>query len=224
MKATLILSIFCLLAVSANVQAQGNKPPKGDSDVSAVSIIDDSVTGVGIGSDGRGAYLNGVDSVESIIQGIGDWELDARLAPNVSRSVFISFGDPVVLGDATAPFLSSVTHTRFISKCTQLGFKVRDMTVGQTRTCPLATSFESNGYTYRIAMNPATFATSDWVQWTCLGSASDGRCNSWVMEPSMTYGTERKAKGQLVRVGTSRKNPEVALGVFYFAFRIYVTI
>lgn len=146
--------------------------------------------------------------------------MDAKLSG--TRRVYIDFGDPVVPGDTTAPFGAAFVPTRFISKCTQLGFKVRDMTLGQTRECPLATSFDFGGSTYRITMNPGNYPTSEWVQWTCLATAG-GRCSSWEMKPSVIHADgKRKARGQLIKVGTSRRNPDQVLGQFYFAFAVNV--
>ena len=226
MKLNHLPTLFLLLLlVTASVCAQdiANRPPPGDSDVPATTTLrdsDPSALFLHIQSDGLGSYRNGVDSVQSIIQGIGDWEMDAKSSG--ARRVYIDFGDPVVPGDVSAPFASAMVPTRFISKCTQLGFKIRDMILGQTRQCPLATSFDFGGSTYRITMNPANFATTEWVQWTCLATAG-GRCSSWQMTPSVVHADgQRKARGQLIKVGTNKRNPDQILGEFYFAFAVNV--
>jgi hypothetical protein len=211
------LIVTAFLVVSATAQG---KPPNGDSDVPATTIIDSSDTSFRIRDDGLGAYLNGVNSVESIIQGIGDWVMNSRNSS--TRKVLIDCGDPVLAGDTSAPFSAALRLARFISKCAQLGFKIRDMQVGQTRECPLALAFDFNGINYRIAMNDGNFAATDQVEWTCLNSAN-GRCTSWMMEPAGEYDLVRKSKAQLIRVGTNRKNPDQPLGLFYFSFRVYVT-
>jgi len=96
------------------------------------------------------------------------------------------------------------------------------MLVGQTRQCPLAVAFDYNGLGYRIAFNDSNFAVTDYVEWTCLTSAN-GRCTSWMMEPAGSYDGVRKSIGQLIRLATSKRNPEQAVGRYYFAFRVYVT-
>jgi hypothetical protein len=204
---------------------QGGKPAKGDSDVPATSTINNSdgtVNFFRIQSDGLGSYRNGVDSVQSIVQGIGDWEMDAK-ASGVRR-VYIDFGDPVVPGDTSAPFSAALVPTRFISKCATLGFKIRDMTLGQVKQCPLATSFDFGGNTYRIAMNPVNFASTEYVSWTCLATAG-GPCSSWTMQPSVTQADGLlKARGKLIKVSTVKgKTVETQLGEFYFGFNIGVT-
>lgn len=227
MKLNHLPTLFLLLLlVTASLCAQNiaNRPPPGDSDVPATTTLNDS-DGTGtffrIQSDGLGSYRNGIDSVQSIIQGIGDWEMDAKSSG--TRRVYIDFGDPVVPGDVSAPFASALVPARFISKCASLGFKLRDMTLGQIRQCPLATSFDFGGSSYRITMNPANFATTEWVQWTCLATAG-GRCSSWEMGPSVVQSDgQRKARGQLIKIGTGKRNPDQLLGEFYFAFKIGVT-
>jgi hypothetical protein len=214
-----ILKLLCVLALFTSALI-AQKPPRGDSDVPVTTIFDQSVTNLRVSEDGLGSYQNGVNGVESIIQAIGDWVMNTRTS--TVRKVYIDFGDPVSASEPAAPFTSAMRPARFISKCTQLGFKIRDMQVGQTRQCPLALAFDHNGLNYRIAFNDGNFAVTDHVEWTCLGSAN-GRCASWMMEPAAVYGDVRKSIGQLIKVGTNRKNPDQALGRYYFAFRVYVT-
>jgi hypothetical protein len=216
MKRLPILIAFIAIAVTYTT---AQKPPKGDLNVSVVSSFDNSVPNLRVGDDGLGAYLNGVNNVESIVQAIGDWELNAR--NSTVRKIYIDFGDPVSGSEPAAPFGNALRPARFISKCASLGFKIRDMQVGQTRQCPLALAFDYNGQNYRIALNDANFSVTDYVQWTCLSSAN-GRCASWMMEPAAVYGDVRKSIGQLIKVGTNRKNPDQPLGRYYFSFRVYV--
>ena len=224
MKNLNLVLVLLFIAVGTAV-GQGGKPAKGDTDVSATSTINNSDASGNffrIQSDGLGSYRNGVDSVQSIVQGIGDREMDAK-ASGVRR-VYVDFGDPVVPGDTSAPFSSAFVPTRFISKCASLGFKIRDMAFGQVKQCPLATSFDFGGNTYRIAMNPLNFASTEYVSWTCL-AVSGGRCSAWSMQPSVTQADgQLKARGQLIKITTARgKTVETPQGEFYFAFKIGVT-
>ena len=211
--------LIALLALSVST-ALAQKPPRGDSDVPVITVFDTSVSNLRIGDDGLGSYQNGLNNVESIIQGIGDWVLNTR--NSTVRKVYIEFGDPVSANEPAAPFASALRPARMISKCASLGFKIRDMAVGQTRQCPLAIAFDYNGIGYRIAFNDSNFDVTDYVEWTCLGSAN-GRCASWMMEPASSYDGERKSIGQLIKLATSKKDPEKAIGRYYFSFRIYVT-
>lgn len=222
-KITFLFAWLMVSLLTTDLTGQQNRPPRGDTDVPATSNLNDSDaagTFFGIRSDGLGSYRNGINSVESIIQAIGDWEMDAKLSG--TRRVYIDFGDPVVPGDTSAPFSSALVPTRFISKCALLGFKIRDMTFGQTSWCPLATSFDFGGSTYRITMNPNNHIGSEWVQWTCLATTG-GRCASWEMMPSVIQADgQRKARGRLIKVG-SRRVPDQLLGEFYFAFALNIT-
>ena len=73
-KLPILIALFAL-SVSAGF---GQKPSKGDTDVPAVTVFDTSVSNLRVSEDGLGAYQNGVNNVESIIQGIGDWVLNTR--------------------------------------------------------------------------------------------------------------------------------------------------
>jgi hypothetical protein len=212
-----MLLAFVVIAISAAI---AQKPLKGDSDVPVITDFDASVQNLRVGDDGLGSYQNGVNKVESIIQGIGDWVLNTR--NSTVRTVYIDFADPVSASEPAAPFTAQLRPTRMISKCASLGFKIRDMQVGQTRRCPLAIAFDYDGLNYRITFNDSSSAVTDYVEWTCLTSAN-GRCTSWMMEPAAVYGDVRKSIGQLIKIGTSRKNPDQALGRYYFSFRIFVT-
>lgn len=219
----LVLLLVALVVICLNMDngSEAAPPAKAVPATSTISDSDGSITFFRVQSDSLGAYRNGVDSVESIIQPIGDWELNATVS--TARRVYVDFGDPVNPGDSTAPFPSAMVPARFISKCASLNFKMVDIPLGQTRQCPLALSFNYSGVQYRIAMNPINQPGSEYVQWTCL-AATSGKCNSWEMTPSVVQSNgERKAKGQLIKVGTNKRNPDQLLGQFYFGFKVNVT-
>jgi hypothetical protein len=230
--------LLALGALNIDVLAQ-KKPASGD--IAVTSRIQDSdpnnidlATGlpkpfrIQSDLDSREVYTNGVDSVKSIIQGIGDWELDTKTS--TIRKVFIDFGEPVL--DATlnggqtpnAPFQSGYVPIRFISKCTQQSLKLQDLALNDTKLCPLAISLDYSGSTYAVRMNPPTYYETDWIQWTCLSLNGSGKCNSWEMEPSTFYDGERKARGQLLKITTVKgKTVEEKRGVFYFSFKVNLT-
>lgn len=195
-------------------------------DTTVTSTIENGTTNspYRIKSDGLGAYLNGTSSVVSIIQGIGDWELNTKSSK--TRKVFFDFRDPVTTSTQTpnAPFQTALTPTRFISKCTQVGIKLQDLMLNQTVLCPLAISLDYGGATYAVRMNPTNYAETDWVQWTCT-SAVSGKCNGWLLEPSVVQSNgERKVKGQLLKISTTKgQTVETPRGVFYFSFRMTLT-
>ncbi len=173
-----------------------------------------------IESDMQGSYLNGVSSVQSIIQAIGDWQIDTKSSP--LRKAYVDFGDPVVPGDTTAPFASAQVPFRIISKCLDSGIKMQSFTLNQTVNCPLSLTFSYGGLDYAVRMNTVNVGT-DLVKWTCLATYA-GKCTSWVMTPSAIQATgERKNKGQLIRLAINKQNPEKTLGMFYFAFQVNVT-
>ncbi|MFN2502335.1 MAG: hypothetical protein ABR530_10030 [Pyrinomonadaceae bacterium] len=215
--------IVAVMVLAACITGAAQKP-KADQELPATTTIhstDDVGTFFRFQSDGLGTYANGVNSVKSLIQPIGDWEMDATLS--TIRKVYIDFGDPVVAGDTTAPFASAILPARFISKCSDRGYKMRDLALGQVVTCPLAVRFDYGGKTYRINMNPVNNATTNYMQWTCTAVANL-RCTAWTGTPSATQATgELKNRARLIRVGTSRKDPDQLLGEFYFSFKLGVT-
>jgi hypothetical protein len=172
----------------------------------------DTVPTLRVQSDQLGAYRNS-RSLESIIQGIGDWELDmVNFNSSPQRTVLIDLRDPVPGSNPNnlpAPFAHAQVRARFISKCSQYGLNLRSMTyVGQQYRCELSIGAISyGGQTYALRMNPNTYGTDD-VTWTCRSIAS-GKCNQWRMEPSAFYSDpatgawEQKNRAQLVRVISS---------------------
>ena len=89
----LLIVILTLLVFSANLSVQ-NAGPVRDIPVTSVIYNNDS-NGIPyrIQSDSLGSYKNGVGSVVSIVQGIGNWELD--LLNSTTRKIFVDLGDPV---------------------------------------------------------------------------------------------------------------------------------
>lgn len=221
---TLVLSLSASLIFGNLVQSAA---PLKDTPVTSTIQNSDSTTGTAyrIRSDSLGTYRNGVNSVSSIIQGIGDWELDGK--SSTTRKVFFDFGDPVLNSSQVPnpPFQTALTPWRFISKCTQLGIKMQDLTLNQTVLCPLAMSIDYGGATYAVRMQSDNYPETEWVQWTCTSLNSSAKCSAWQMEPSVVQADgQRKAKGQLLKISTVKgKTVEDPRGVFYFSFKINIT-
>jgi hypothetical protein len=224
MKA-LMLTLFTALGAvvlslqSLQVAAKGG-PPTRDAPATSTILDMDANTGTvfRIGSDSLGSYKNGVDSVESIVQGIGNWELDTKISS--LRKVRVDLGDQVVGTGPAPPFQSAVLPVRFISKCTTSIFT---LVAGQTITCPLAMSIDYNGTTYALRADAPTAPGTDPVLWTC-NAASSGKCVSFTMIPSVVQPTgERKIKMQLIKISNVRKVPDQPLAQYYMSFDIRVT-
>lgn len=207
----LALTLFTLPTIG-----QGNKPPKGDSDIPVISTIDDSDGTFRIRSDGMGAYTNGSFNVQSIIQGIGDWVLDTK--PSTVRRVYVDFGDPA---GGAAPFAGGMVPGRFITQCYAGSLRNLNVISKPFQACALVLSVDHGGFTYRIAMNNTNKPATDDIRFTCLANGTDNRCRSWKGEPFTTYNGEPKAKAEVIKVGTGKKNPDVSLGYFYFNFRVF---
>jgi hypothetical protein len=219
MRKLILILIFAVLS-SYSIAEAGK--PLSDANATSTLVDVDTVSGFPfrIGSDGLGVYKQGINSVDSIVQGIGDWELDTK--SSALRRVRIDFGDPVAGTGANPPFQSAMVPTRFISKCASWNIFMPGMQLGQHANCPLAISITYNGTTYAIRTNENYLGTEP-ALWTCL-SRSSTKCVSWEMVPSVVQTDgQQKIRMQLIRIPSHPRDPEVLLGQFYMSFKIGVT-
>lgn len=227
---TISLASLCLLLITATAQ----KPGSGDVPVTVTIEGNgvDTIPTLRIQSDQLGAYKNS-KSLQSIIQGIGDWELDMlNFTSSPQRTILVDLRDPVP-GSApngttpAAPFAPELVRGRFIAKCSTFGGSMLNMYgVGTSLTCPLAVRFDQGGRGYRLAFNPENFASEvDPVTVTCINVVSStNKCNQWKIEPSAIYGdNERKSRAKLIRLASSRKETDQDMGEFYMSFVINIT-
>lgn len=214
-----VLLFLIALAITVNV-SQAAKPPSDAPATSTIHDFDANGAPYRIGNDSLGSYYNGVNSVESIVQGIGDWVLDTK--PSPLRRVRMDFGDPVIGSGANPPFQAAFVPMRFISKCAAWGTFMPGMALGQQALCPLALSIDHNGVTYAVRANE-NYAGTEPVQWTCLARNST-KCVSWVMVPSVVQADgERKIAMQLIKLASKPRESDQLLGRFYMSFKVNVT-
>ena len=214
----LVLAAFACVLGGRTIEARG--PARDTPATTTFQSSDGSGTFFRIQSDGLGSYRNGIDSVSSVIQAIGDWQIDTK--SSTLRKAYIDFGDPVNPGDATAPFSSAQVPFRLISKCLDSGIKMQSFVLNQSVNCPLSLTFDYGASSYAVRMNSANPGT-ELVNWKCL-AVSSGKCVNWRMTPGIVQADgQRKARGQLIRIGTGKRDPDQILGQFYFAFQIDVT-
>lgn len=241
-KVLLPLLLVCL-ALSARSAAQKKNQT---SDVPVTSTLADTYTDpatgqamlMQIGSDrvDGGAYKN-TAYVESIIQSIGDWELDAFTSSLANRQIYLEFSRPVAGtgpngGMPVAPFASAVLKGRFISKCHEYNNSMFTLPAGETMRCPMIVRFDFGGSSYRIHMSPDTsfyqYPDTNYVNITCAGADASAKCNRWRIEPSGGCVTAdcsvRANRAKLVRLYTSKgKTVEENRGDYLMPFRIEVT-
>ena len=217
-----VVVLLALLAVGSYSYQKTAAAGAPQRDVAATSTIADvdSVTGTvyRIGSDNLGSYNNGVNSVSSIVQAVGDWVLDTKTSS--LRKVRIDLGDPVPGSGPAAPFQSAVLPVRFISKCTTSMFT---LTVGQTIQCPLAMSIDYNGTTYALRSAEPTAPGTDPVNWTCH-AASNGKCTSFEMKPTAVQADgQLKNKMLLIKIAAKNNQVDTPLAQYYMSFDVAVT-
>jgi hypothetical protein len=224
--------------------SRAQKKPPANPDMPVTTTISDADPSVApvfqIRSDGA-AYPNS-SNVQSLIQGsgIGDWVMQSDFSTASTRTVFVDFSQPIPGSCQTCPngnpipLASRLYGTRFIAKCHEYNNNMFTLPYLSTMACPLYTRVDVNGQNYRINMNPnpaaqAYYPETNYVNISCTGMDSIGKCNRWKVEPSGYYmmpdGTvARGSVGKVVKVTTVRgKTVDVDQGDFNFSFSIQVT-
>jgi len=218
-----LLACSCLL-ITATAQRLADTPVT----VTIEGLGVNTTPTLRIQSDQLGAYKNS-KTLASIIQGIGDWELDAINPSGSTRTVLVDLRDPVLNsapGGVTpaVPFAPQLVKARFIAKCSEYGGNMLTMVGDSSITCPLALAFDQGGRRYRLAFNYNNFPNVDPVTVTCLSVNSTSKCNQWKIEPSVIQADgERKSRAKLIRVASSRKETDQDMGDFYLSFTINLT-
>src|SRR5262245_8477890 len=209
-----VLSAMLLAALVIRIEhADAGKP---SADVPVTVTIDgngvNTAPTLRVQSDLLGAYTNPA-SGQSIIQAIGDWELDMlNFNSSPQRKLLIDLRDAVPNsapggGAPINPFGANsygIVRARFISKCTQVGIKFLDMQTGIPYFCPLALAFQdSSGQQHPLTQNPNNYGETNWIQINCLATDASSKCRQWKLEPSAIQADgQRKNVANLVRVPT----------------------
>lgn len=232
---TLLAPLLACLCLAAAAQKAAKDLP-----VTTTIRVADPDVAASLQFRGDGAPYTNSRYVQSIIQGIGDWEMMSDYSTSSTRKVFVDFSQPIAGSCPTCPNTNPVAPasqlyaTRFIAKCAEYGNNFFTLPLGSTMACPMFTRVVIGGQNYRIHMqsNPGSqgyYQGTDHVNVTCTGANSLGKCNRWRVGPSADYlradGTLAKGSvGKLVKVTTvNRQTVNVDQGNFYFSFSIDVT-
>jgi hypothetical protein len=224
------------MIVGSTVTLAAVAPPR---DVVVTSMILDYAADIAprleVQSDGQGNYVN-AKTLVSIIQAIGDWELDARNPKGATRTIHLDFTRPVpgsAPGGADPAGLPSGSYKfRIIAKCTLYGNSLLAFAPGVTKPCPLHVGFETNGVRYALQMDPYTapngpFPETNYANVTCIfPTTGTAPCTQWKFTPSGTY----LAPDNSVRYQNVAKllqydaggNIEADRGDFYVSFSMIV--
>ena len=215
----LLLAVLTMLAFSANLSVQQAGPVKDPPVTSTIYNADAGGIPYRIQSDSLGAYKNGVDSVDSIIQMIGHWELDLLDSPR--RKIYVDLGDPVSgtnPNNLPPPFLTATVPARFISKCTT---NIFTLTSGASALCPLAVAMDYGTQRYALRIQTTNYPGTQEVLWTCT-AAANGKCTSWKMQSDPAG--QGKVAAQLLKISTVKgKTVEEKRGQYYISFAVDVT-
>lgn len=214
MKKNIVLLIVLTLSVlSSNLFAQKGKPKPNPNTPVISTIQDDDSNIYNIRSDLMGSYQNGVNSVVSQIQGIGDWELDMLSSPN--RTVNVNFDQPVASGNP-APPANAFYPVRFITQCST---NLTTLTAGATQSCPLIVAINVGADRYSLRFYTANFPGTDNVGWTCNSQELSGKCNSWTMQSNPGGNV-----AQLLKITTAKgKTVNTSYGFYNFNFSVNVS-
>ncbi len=218
MKKTFLIFTFIatFLALTTGASAQKVK----DTPVtSTIKDTDQNLQPFLIRSDLSGDYKNGVNSVISRIQSIGDWELDMLGSP--TREIFVNFGEPVPNtnpNNLPPPFLSDNVPARFLAQCSS---DLRNLALNASQSCRMVIAIDHNSIRYSIRFNSAAFPGTGEPLWTCTSvAATTGKCGGWRMESDPNGAG--KISGQLLKISTRRNTPDEPRGKYYFSFRVNV--
>lgn len=179
-------------------------------------------------SDGLGSYQSSPNTLESIIQAIGDWELDMLNFDGSGRMILVDLREPVSGSapggaDPTIPFTPQLVRAKFIAKCSEYGGNMITMQTGWTITCPLALRFDQDGRSYRMNFNPNNFPNIDPLQVTCVASDGSGKCGQWTIVPSVLQpDASFKSRGKLLRLAASKRETDQDMGNFLMSFKIHL--
>jgi len=211
----LLLSLMVCIGCAFEVSAQ--RPPRDASATTTVTYLNPT-SGIpfSIAGDNLGSYYNGVNSVSSIVQGIGNWVLDTK--SSTTRSVRLDLGDQV--SGPAGPFTSAQVPVRILSQCAT---DITTLALNATTQCPLNVSFVYGDITYGLRTGGPIneYSGTDPVTWRCLGTNA-GKCVSWEMIPSGSHDGQTKSGMQLLIPATKPRNSDQLLGLYYFSFHIYV--
>jgi hypothetical protein len=209
----LLAAILVLLVFEAAAQKVKDTPV-----TSAIENADLAAVPYRLQSDSLGAYQNGVSSVESIVQGIGDWELDLLASP--TRRVFVDFGDPVLDSNPNPP-ASGFYPVRFLSQCSARGYNLRNLAAGATVLCPMIVAVDVGADRFSLRFNAVNFPGTNDVAWTCTAAAS-GKCTAWRLRS--VSGETSTVVAQLLKITIVRnRTTEEARGKFNFSFDVGLT-
>lgn len=205
---------------------------------SAISDADPTIAPtLQIRSDGGGAYANS-STLTSVIQSIGDWELDSYNPRNSTRTMYLDFGQPIAgsgpNGGDPISIPSGLYKVHMISKCHLYNNSFATIAPGTTVSCPLHIGAIYVGtQQYAVQMNPyQSAADTAWVETNYANVACtsvSGTCAQWTLTPSGSAADGSQANvAALLHYSTVTAKGKttttiVKEGDFYVSFRINVS-
>jgi hypothetical protein len=223
-----IVSLCVMVAITP--AAQGGKQPSDIPVTSTLNITGDISQGTNyqIEGDGLGPYVNGLNSVSSVLQGSsGDWVLD--LTSSKTETVLFDLRDSVPNSGAKQIFSYTYLPTRIIVKCSEaIAGSFPAMKLNQTLSCPTGIAITYAGTQYGLMMSSGPNSDIDYAetnnpQVTCTAvNPATTKCISWTVAPI------QQATGPVENIARLRQPLKCGgcfanLGDFYVKFNFTVT-
>jgi hypothetical protein len=245
MRKFLVLVLAISISLSFTALAQPTSDVPVTSRITDFVYVDDGTRiDMQVQSDGAGVYNNS-KSVESVIQGIGDWELDTGVyIKSPTRKAYLDFSQPIAgsgpgpYGAPTPPFVTGLVRPRFLSQTSRYNLNMFTIPYLESVNAPLNIGFNypiGGSDKYLIHMTDDSnaifpYPEIDHVNITCTGQDAN-LCNRWQITPDGEKGCAVKDCSsvkwnvvKLVKVVTVRgQTTEVNLGNFYMTFAIDIT-
>lgn len=159
------------------------------------TIADDDATiapALQIRSDGAGPYVNSSNLI-SVIQSVGDWQMDSYSPRGSTRTVYLDFSQPIAgsgpNGADPQAIPSGLYKVNLISKCHLYNQSFFTIAPGTTVACPLHVGQIYVGTNqYAVQMNPqlssadTAWTETNYANVTC--TAGTTACTQWTITPS----------------------------------------
>ena len=180
--------VLCFVLVGAVYAMQGQGKGGGNKgggggDPSTTPIFVRFVDRLGdkILSDGRGDYIDSLESVQAILDQSGDLHMDTAFKTReVLRRVSLDFSDRAADGadGNLLPFVSDTIDIFMSTSACPKEDRLRAMIEGETLHCNLNINFVVSGVQWFVRFSPSQYPGTEQVLVACL---TGNPCSNWVL-------------------------------------------
>jgi len=238
MRIRILFSVALVVSVGLSVSVGAQKPKATNIPVVSEIQTYDSGVAPSLQIQNDGAVYTNTSTQTSMILTNGDWRLDAYHFSGQTRTVFLSFDQPVAGsgpggGNPVGP-ASGQYKVNMGSNCSNFNKMMQSLAPGQTMQCPMNVHFDSGGKTYNLRMNHISYPQTNPNNVTCIFPTSGSTpCSMWRLQPSGNYiytdldGVEKAGLRNVATLSyettVKGKIVDVKVGNFYISYSIIVT-